>query len=196
MSKERDFKVGWKEDPVCQDNLLVFNYFFFANRILSSSTLVRCWCGVAVYVMKSSMYRVPMFWRFFSAMARSASALFGKLTTASPDGRPSLLRWIWMQSGVNCKRKATKLIFQLNTKSTRACRVHILFLKTNLLIKRVGSIKHNDWWKSRQWNKSPRPETNWTKLHSNNCYYTLMEWATGTKQFVSYEVKIHVNCAC
>ena len=47
---------------------------------------------VAVYVMKSSMYRVPIFWRFFSAMALSASALFGKLTTASPDGRPSLLR--------------------------------------------------------------------------------------------------------
>lgn len=77
-----------------------------------------------VYVINNSMYRVPIFWRFFSAMARSASARFWKLTTASPEGRPSLLRWIWMQSGVNCSRKqnTTKTINKqiLNDSSNRS----------------------------------------------------------------------------
>jgi len=90
--KRKGFRSGMERRSECWRFTTCFFNFFFANRILSSPTLVRCWYGVAVYVMKSSMYRVPMFWRFFSAMARSASALFGKLTTASPDGRPSLLR--------------------------------------------------------------------------------------------------------
>ena len=88
--QKKGFRGGRKDGSDCLRFTIAF-FFFFANRIVSFPLSFDVGM-VAVYVMKSSMYRVPMFWRFFSAMALSASALFGKLTTASPDGRPSLLR--------------------------------------------------------------------------------------------------------
>lgn len=89
------------------------------------------------------MYRVPIFWRFFSAMARSASARFWKLTTASPEGRPSLLRCIWMQSGVNCSRKqnTTKTINKqiLNDSSNRSFPLIISQHHQLIQIKQAGN---------------------------------------------------------
>lgn len=168
-----------REKPVKNMLLAVYNILNHWSRGFSS---VLVWMKVLVvcvsvcvfmcfYVIKSSMYRVPIFWRFFSAMALSASALFWKLTTASPDGRPSLLRWIWMHSGVNCNENRQSLLLNICLVSDR---------QHNVLIKQVGIERKAKLRKSTTPLDTRSKDTSTTGVISinNNHYENIRTWAS------------------